>query len=110
MCVARSPRWTAARLEFSRAVVRRGRTPAGCFLDALSRQAALRHDREHERRGYRFSINVDGKTIDAWDDDRFATGGIGFIGAPDDRARLYWVRLTSTELTGKEQQTMSTMP
>jgi hypothetical protein len=47
---------------------------------------------------------VDGKNIDTWDDDRFPMGGIGFIGAPDDRARLYWVRLSSTELTAKEYQ------
>jgi hypothetical protein len=47
---------------------------------------------------------VDGKTIDTWNDDRFPMGGIGFTGAPDDRARLYWVRLSSTESTAKEYQ------
>ena len=54
--------------------------------------------------GDSFTVSVDGKNIDAWDDDRFPMGGIGFIGAPDDRARLYWVRLSSTELTAKEYQ------
>jgi hypothetical protein len=54
--------------------------------------------------GDSFTISVDGKNIDAWDDDRFPMGGIGFTGAPDDRARLYWVRLSSTELTAKEHQ------
>jgi hypothetical protein len=54
--------------------------------------------------GDSFTVSVDGKSFDAWDDDRFPMGGIGFIGAPDDRARLYWVRLSSTELTAKEHQ------
>ena len=54
--------------------------------------------------GDSFTVSVDGKSIDTWDDDRFPMGGIGFIGAPDDRARLYWVRLSSTELTAKEYQ------
>jgi hypothetical protein len=54
--------------------------------------------------GDSFTVSVDGKNIDAWDDDRFPMGGIGFTGAPDDRARLYWVRLSSTELTAKEYQ------
>ena len=54
--------------------------------------------------GDSFTVSVDGKSIDTWDDDRFPMGGIGFTGAPDDRARLYWVRLSSTELTAKEHQ------
>ena len=54
--------------------------------------------------GDTFTVSVDGNSIDSWDDDRFPMGGIGFIGAPDDRARLYWVRLSSTELTAKEHQ------
>ena len=54
--------------------------------------------------GDSFTVSLDGKTIDTWDDDRFPMGGVGFTGAPDDRARLYWVRLSSTELTAKEYQ------
>ena len=54
--------------------------------------------------GDTFTVNVDGNSIDSWDDDRFPMGGVGFIGAPDDRARLYWVRVSSTELTAKEHQ------
>jgi len=49
-----------------------------------------------------FSITIDGKTIDSWVDDRLATGGIGFMGAPDDRARLYWVRVSSPAAPSKE--------
>ena len=55
--------------------------------------------------GDTFTLKVDGNSIDTWDDDRFPMGGIGFTGAPDDPARLYWVRLSSTELTAKEYQT-----
>ena len=49
-----------------------------------------------------FSITIDGKPIDSWVDDRLATGGIGFVGAPDDRARLYWVRVSSPAASNKE--------
>ena len=52
--------------------------------------------------GDSFTVSVDGHSIDSWDDDRFPMGGIGFTAAPDDPARLYWVRLSSTELTAKE--------
>jgi hypothetical protein len=54
--------------------------------------------------GDTFTVSVDGNSIETWDDDRFPMGGIGFTGAPDDRARLYWVKLSSTELTAKEYQ------
>ena len=54
--------------------------------------------------GDTFTVTVDGNIIDRWDDGRFPMGGVGFIGAPDDRARLYWVRISSTELTAKEHQ------
>ncbi|MEO8369661.1 MAG: hypothetical protein ABI806_10700 [Candidatus Solibacter sp.] len=54
--------------------------------------------------GDTFAVSVDGADIDFWNDDRFPMGGTGFLGAPDDRARLYWVRLSSTELTAKEYQ------
>ena len=49
-----------------------------------------------------FSFSVDAKTIDSWVDDRLATGGIGFVGAPEDRARIYWVRVCSPAGPGKE--------
>jgi len=41
----------------------------------------------------RFSVAVDGQWIATWSDHRLSTGGIGFLGAPDDRARIYWVRV-----------------
>ena len=93
-------------LEFSRCAVVGGRgAGAGSRRTAPARKTALGHDRDHARfRATRFTVSVDGNNIETWDDDRFPMGGVGFTGAPDDRARLYWVRLSSTELTAKEHQ------
>jgi hypothetical protein len=92
-------------LEFSRCAVISGvaQTPviAAQRLPGKPRSAMTVSTRAN---GDSFTVSVDGKIIDAWDDDRFPMGGIGFTGAPDDRARLYWVRLSSTELTAKEYQ------
>ncbi len=55
-------------------------------------------------RGNEFCVWVDGELVATWTDDRIAAGGIGFIGASDDRARLYWVRLSTTGTPGKEHQ------
>jgi len=41
-----------------------------------------------------FAVFVEGQAVDRWTDDRLPIGGVGFGGAPDDRARLYWMRLT----------------
>ncbi len=55
--------------------------------------------------GDTFTVTMDGTTVDQWTDDRLSIGGIGFQGAPQDRARLYWVRLSSIQSIGKEYQT-----
>ena len=55
--------------------------------------------------GSEFMVSVDGKTVDHWTEDRLSMGGIGFQGAADDRARLYWVRLSSPQSIPKEYQT-----
>jgi hypothetical protein len=52
--------------------------------------------------GSDFAVSLDGQVIDTWIDSRLPTGGIGFIGAPDDRARIYWVRLSPAGSPGKE--------
>jgi hypothetical protein len=52
--------------------------------------------------GKRFSVSVDGQTVDQWADHRLSAGGIGFASAPEDRARIYWVRLTALGARGKE--------
>jgi hypothetical protein len=52
--------------------------------------------------GNDFSVSLDGQVIDTWTDSRLPVGGIGFMGAPDDRARIYWVRLSPAGSAGKE--------
>jgi hypothetical protein len=46
-------------------------------------------------RGNDFTVSMDGEIIERWSDNRLSIGGVGFMGGPDQRARLYWVRLTS---------------
>lgn len=45
--------------------------------------------------GAEFTLSVEGQAVDSWSDSRLPTGGIGFLADHDDRARLYWVRLSS---------------
>jgi hypothetical protein len=52
--------------------------------------------------GDEFTVSLDGKVVDTWTDSRLANGGVGFVGAPDDRARLYWVKLTPAGQINKE--------
>ena len=53
-------------------------------------------------RGNEFSVSVDGETIDRWTDNRLSIGGVGFMSQPDDRARLYWIRMNPATEIGKE--------
>ena len=55
-------------------------------------------------RGSEFTLYLDGQAVDTWSDARFPVGGIGFVGTPDDRARLYWVRLTPAGIPTKENR------
>lgn len=41
-----------------------------------------------------FSIWLDGELAARWTDGRLPVGGIGFIAGRDERARIYWVRVT----------------
>jgi hypothetical protein len=52
--------------------------------------------------GNTFSVTVDGKAVEQWTEKRLPSGGVGFMGAADDRARLYWVKVSSSQSTGKE--------
>jgi hypothetical protein len=45
-------------------------------------------------KGKDFAVFLEGQAVDSWSDDRLPMGGVGFGSAPDDRARLYWMRLT----------------
>ena len=55
-------------------------------------------------RGSEFTLYLDGQAVDTWTDTRFPVGGIGFVGTPEDRARLYWVRLTPVGIPTKENR------
>ena len=55
-------------------------------------------------RGGDFTLYLDGQAIDTWTDARFPIGGIGFVGTPENRARLYWVRLTPAGIPTKENR------
>ncbi len=55
-------------------------------------------------RGGDFTLYLDGQAVDTWSDARFPVGGIGFVGTPEDRARLYWVRLTPAGIPTKENR------
>lgn len=90
-------------LEFSRAVVEGGvaEAPVRSATRASGKQRTTFTVRMSVA-GPVFSIMIDGKTIDTWVDDRLATGGIGFLGAADDRARLYWLRVSSSPASSKE--------
>lgn len=47
--------------------------------------------------GDRFTLLLDGETVDTWTDDRLLEGGVGFFQESGARARLYHVRLTSQD-------------
>jgi hypothetical protein len=49
-----------------------------------------------------FTISLDGQVIDSWADSRLPAGGIGFMGVPEDRTRLYWVKVLPAGNVNKE--------
>ncbi|SPF48384.1 conserved hypothetical protein [Candidatus Sulfopaludibacter sp. SbA4] len=52
--------------------------------------------------GNEFTVWVDDQSIDNWTENRLPIGGIGFMGGPDDRARIYWVRVSPVAGPAKE--------
>ena len=52
--------------------------------------------------GDNFAVWLDGQHIDTWSDSRLPSGGIGFVGTPQDRARIYWVTLSPAGEPSKE--------
>ena len=46
-------------------------------------------------RGNDFTVSMDGEPIERWSDNRLSIGGVGFTGGPEQKARLYWMRLTT---------------
>jgi len=45
-------------------------------------------------RGSEFKLYINDKPAFAWEDSRLPEGGVGFFSEADDRARLYWVKVT----------------
>ncbi len=43
--------------------------------------------------GSDFRIFIDGRLVDFFRDDLLPQGGVGFAGEPDDRPRIYWMRV-----------------
>jgi len=52
--------------------------------------------------GNEFTISLDGQVVDTWTDARLTAGGVGFVGSPEERARLYWVKVTPIGHNSKE--------
>jgi hypothetical protein len=52
--------------------------------------------------GNEFTVSIDGQVVETWTDARLTAGGVGFVGAPEERARLYWVKVTPIGHTSKE--------
>jgi allophanate hydrolase subunit 2 len=52
--------------------------------------------------GNEFTVSLDGQAIETWTDARLTAGGIGFVGAPEERTRLYWVKVTPIGQLSKE--------
>jgi hypothetical protein len=92
--------------EFRRRAVIGGtaETPIACPVPTTSSVPALRTAVTLRTRvmGNEFTVFLDGQVVDTWTDPRLATGGIGFLGAQDDRARLYWVKVTPAGHLNKE--------
>ncbi|HMC57811.1 MAG TPA: hypothetical protein VKJ01_01345 [Candidatus Solibacter sp.] len=88
-------------LEFSRGVRFEGVAEAA--FTAAGRIAAKPKSAITVRtrvQGQAFTVTVNGTPIDTWTDTRLPIGGIGFIGTPEDRARLYWIRLSTNGSPG----------
>ncbi|HWQ55702.1 MAG TPA: hypothetical protein VN442_18590 [Bryobacteraceae bacterium] len=47
--------------------------------------------------GRNYSASIDGQQVDTWTDDTHTSGGIALFSDAGDRARLYWVKVTSND-------------
>jgi hypothetical protein len=81
--------------EFTRtAVIAEAAEPAVSSLVTVNSNARTALAVRTSVRGSEFAVYIEGQAVDRWNDDRLTLGGVGFGSAPDDRARLYWIRLT----------------
>lgn len=47
--------------------------------------------------GRNYSASIDGQHVDSWTDDTHASGGVAMFSDAGERARLYWVKVTSND-------------
>lgn len=48
-------------------------------------------------RGNKLLTSIDGQLVDTWIDDTLVAGGVGFFSEANERARLYWMRISRNE-------------
>jgi len=90
--------------EFSRhAVIKGVAEPAAADAVRFAGGARTSFTVRLQAAGSQFAVSVDGRPVASWTDGRLSSGGVGFRGAADDRARLYWVRVSSSGGPAKEQ-------
>jgi hypothetical protein len=69
-------------------------------------RAMIHNDRPYrvqvDVKGNRFSTLVEGQVVDTWSDDTLPAGGVGFFSEAGERARLYWMKVSSnTDVLGR---------
>jgi hypothetical protein len=48
-------------------------------------------------KGNRFITSIDGEEVDSYSDDALASGGVGFFSEANEKARLYWVKVSKND-------------
>lgn len=90
-------------LEFSRSVVFKGAAePEVTTAERIRAKPKSSLSVRTRVDGDNYTVSVNGAPIATWIDARLPIGGIGFMGSPEDRARLYWVRLSYSESPAEE--------
>ncbi len=89
-------------LEFTRRTVMEGASDAPVIMPLTLTLGRTAFNVRLRALGNSFCIWVNGQKIADWTDSRLAAGGVGFLGTPKDRARIYWVKLSPVGDPGKE--------
>jgi len=90
----RAPAGPGKPLVLERSVVIGGEAAGGVEIpirEGLDIEKPMRV--EVQARGSDFRISIDGRLVDFFHDDLLPRGGVGFSGEPDDRPRIYWMRV-----------------
>jgi len=80
--------------EFSRGFVVDGERQPATAPRKITREGKGAFNIHLSALGDEFTVTLDGKLIETWQDGLLSAGGVGFVGAPDDRARIYWIRVS----------------